>query len=235
MILHFRRLLSEKGRKAVGIQSGKDLSGGFMRVSSGYENLMGQWKGSSDRDIWKAFRAGSKSALIYIYTLYFQELFSYALQFHADRESVKDNIQDLFVYLHKHRKTLGETNNIKFYLFKSLRRRIKSTVDKRKWLTSENNNLNEIEQNIEDNLIEQENQVQSKKLLNNAIRKLPEKQKEIIYYYYYQNFSYAQIAEIMNFSQVKSARKLLYRALQSLRQTVNLRSLFEISMLTLIL
>lgn len=197
-----------------------------MSISAKSNQSLGKWHGAKDHDIWKAFKAGSRSALIHIYTLYFKELFSYALQFDADRENVKDSIQDLFVYLYKHRNSLSDTDNIKFYLFKSLRRRIKVSRDKRNLTISDQGSINAIEQSIEDSMINEEHQRNSKILLNKAIQHLPMKQKEIIYYYYYQNFSYSQIAEIMHFSQVKSARKLLYRALQTLREVINLKTLF---------
>lgn len=205
-----------------------------LSISAKPAHAIGRWHSASDQDIWKAFKAGNKSSLIHIYNLYFNELFVYALQFDPDRENVKDNIQDLFVYLYKHRKSLGHTDNIKFYLFKSLRRRIKISGDKRKLLTPYDSQPDKPEKSFEDELIAEEHQINSKKMLNQAIQHLPAKQKEIIYYYFYQNFSYRQIAEIMHFSQVKSARKLLYRALQSLREQVNLKTLFGFILILLL-
>ena len=216
------------------ILSDNKSSNRYLSISVQTKQSLGKWDGATDHDVWKAFKAGSKSALIHIYNRYFKELFVYALQFDPDRENVKDNIQDLFIYLYKHRKSFGDTDNIKFYLFKSLRRRIKISGDKRKLLTTYDNQPDKPEKSIEDELIAEEHQINSKKLLNQAIQHLPAKQKEIIYYYFYQNFSYRQIAEIMHFSQVKSARKLLYRALQSLREQVNLKQIFGLILIFLL-
>ena len=53
-------------------------------------------------------------------------------------------------------------------------------------------------------------------ILQDALNRLPEKQREAIILYFYENMSYHQISEIMQMTKVKSARALIYRALDSL-------------------
>jgi len=186
------------------------------------------WGDKSDLAIWKAFKHGDRSALIHIYTQYFPLLFDYAHQFIKDRESVKDHIQDLFIYLYKHRQGISETDSIKYYLFKCLRRRIKSDNDR---ILAHRDHQPErgcgAEDSSEVRMIENEALLHKQRVLNEAIKTLPQKQQEIIYHYYYLGFSYKEIASIMNFSQVKSARKLLYRAVNGLRSKVDM-SIFTI-------
>jgi RNA polymerase sigma factor (sigma-70 family) len=186
-----------------------------------------EWHGKNDLEIWMEFKKGRRSALIYIYTKYFVILYNYALRFNPDREDVKDYIQDLFIYLYKNRESINETDSIKFYLFKCLRRRMKVENDKmfkNQNLVMEDQIL--FEESPESDFIFHEEVLKSKKILNDAIKTLPQKQQEIVFYYYYQNFSYKEIAGIMGLNQVKSARKLLYRAIESLKSMINFSDLF---------
>lgn len=183
------------------------------------------WEGLPEEKIWDEFKQGSNGALIYIYKKYFPLLFNYAIQYNRDREFVRDVIQDLFVYIYKIRKSINSTTSIKFYLFKSLKRRIKAELDKRKSFQLGSFHLMS-ELSVESQFIDNEDAIRQKKLIQKAIGNLSLKQQEIIYYIYYLNFSYQEAASIMGFSQVKSARKLLYRALESLKKEINLSDLF---------
>ncbi|MCK5371360.1 MAG: sigma-70 family RNA polymerase sigma factor, partial [Cyclobacteriaceae bacterium] len=44
------------------------------------------------------------------------------------------------------------------------------------------------------------------------------RQKEAVIYFYYEGMSYQEIADIMGLQKVKSARKLIYRAIEALRK-----------------
>jgi RNA polymerase sigma factor (sigma-70 family) len=205
-----------------------------IKLGIGEKTEIREWHGKNDLEIWMEFKKGRRSTLIYIYTKYFAILYNYALQFNPDREDVKDYIQDLFIYLYKNRESISETDSIKFYLFKCLRRRMKVENDKmfkNQRLVVEDQIL--FEESPESDFILHEEVLKSKKILNDAIKTLPQKQQEIVYYYYYQNFSYKEIAGIMGLNQVKSARKLLYRAIESLKSMINFSDLFILVILVL--
>lgn len=177
----------------------------------------------SEDKIWDAFRSGNQDALIYIYNKYFPELLGYGLQFTKDREGIKDCIQNMFVDLFKNRKNLNSTTSIKFYLYRALRRRLSLSI-KDSWFYSKDITHNPIgfvsEQSTEDILIKEEKYRSLVNSIENVISKLSPRQREIIYYYYYEGFSYEEIASLMNMTKVKSARTLLYRAIDAIRQHI---------------
>jgi RNA polymerase sigma factor (sigma-70 family) len=76
-----------------------------------------------------------------------------------------------------------------------------------------------IEYSFQDRLIELEISNEIKNKLSAAINSLPPKQKEIIYLKFEEELGYLEISEILKIS-IESARKLLYRALISLRSIV---------------
>ena len=59
-----------------------------------------------------------------------------------------------------------------------------------------------------------EHQLQS---LKTALEQLSSKERQIIYFYFYQNLSYTEIAEVLNYDHVSSARRSVYKVLKKLR------------------
>jgi len=78
----------------------------------------------SDKQLWKTFKAGGKTDFAQIYEKHAAVLYNYGRHIRTDQALVKDCIQELFIDIWKNRKTLGATDSIKFYLLKSLRRKI---------------------------------------------------------------------------------------------------------------
>lgn len=78
----------------------------------------------NDQQLWEMLRSGSKDALTHIYQAYFFALYNYGINICGEDDLVKDSIQELFIYVWKKKENLGNTDSIKNYLFKSLRRSI---------------------------------------------------------------------------------------------------------------
>src|SRR5690554_2564090 len=168
--------------------------------------------------IWEAFKEGNESAFIFIYETYFDQLFLYGNQFTRNEDIVKDAIQDLFIELRKSRSRLGRTDSIKFYLYKSLKRLI--IKESRQWFNqcAEINSEKAFDFTFSHERVLIDRQLDEEKAaaLNKALQSLAPRQREIIYYFYYEGMSYQQIQELMGMSHVRSARNLLYKALDFL-------------------
>ncbi len=192
-----------------------------------YSNLSKEKSSSfinvSDLDIWKQFKSGNESAFIYIYKTHFQNLYNYGLQFSRDASLVEDCIQDLFIDIRRTRKRLSDTTSIKLYLYKAIRRKVlqylKSSKSKlRIGLLQDGHNFH-FTFSHEHYLIAQQLTDEKIKRLNRALSKLPQRQREVIYYFFYEQLSYEEIKEVMNFSNVKSVRNKAYIALKALRKS----------------
>jgi len=176
----------------------------------------------ADSEIWERFKGGDDQAFIDIYQTYFDKLYNYAFQFANDDQLIKDCIQDLFVYLRVRRKKLGQVRSIKFYLFKSLQRKIlkaRKKIESDKAAMAGNFSV-EFVSSTEDKLIERYVEDSKLKLLSTSIKSLSQKQREGIIYFFYEGFSYEQVAELMGYRNAKQARKLVYRAVDALRQRI---------------
>lgn len=175
-----------------------------------------QWQSSSDIDIWDAFKRGEKEALEHIYRQYINDLYNFGMKIKGHDCLVKDCIQELFVDLWKGRHQISSTDNIKFYLLKALKNKINRRL-KNEQITSSKISTPEIVLSPESILIQ--NQLEEEQLLklHQAIRHLPERQREIIHLLFFEGLSYEQVSEIMAIN-VRSVYTLAWKSLATLRR-----------------
>lgn len=183
---------------------------------------------SSENDLWKAFRSGNNSAFILIYQKFFDSLYSYGLRINRNEDLIKDAIHDVFLDLKNNCRSIGETNSIKFYLFKCLKRRIfrelKNWTNLKEELTGHDSF--EMIFSHEQTLIDKQIDLEKKQQINRAIQNLSPRKREAIYYVFFEGMSYQQVSELMELSDSKSARDLVYRALKCLRDTLGFLPFF---------
>ncbi len=179
---------------------------------------------TNDTKLWEDFKKGEKYALSHIYYQYANLLYLYGKKFTSDEELIKDTIQDLFFDLIRMRTSLGQTDHIYFYLVKAIRRRLLLTLNGSKRVTVsdmelENHQLHVV-YSIEEDLILREELTQNEKNVRKGLSELSPKQREILYYRFTCDFEYDQICEIMSIK-YDSARKMVFRALKSLRTNLS--------------
>ena len=155
-------------------------------------------------------------------------MFSYGLRINSDQELVKDAIHDVFLDLKKNSTSLGETDSIKFYMFKCLKRRIYKELINWTNLKEEQeiSNSFEITFSHEQTLIDKQIDFEMTQKINLAIQNLSPRKREAIYYIYYEGMSYEQVSELMGLCDAKSARDLTYKALKCLRESLGFLPLF---------
>ena len=174
-----------------------------------------------DIEIWKAYCAGDDEAFVYIYNEYVHRLFTFGVQF-ASRAIVLDAIQDLFLYLKQRQGKDQQVEKIKPYLYKALHRTLMSILKKEARVKSFNT-LNDtpdhwaISLTSDMKLMDEENTAIQRVKLTEALNQLSEKQRQAIILYYYEGFTFEEIKDIMNVTNKSSARKLVGRALDSMR------------------
>lgn len=173
----------------------------------------------SDHQIWNKFKNGDRLAFTYIYSNHVNALYNFGNQFTNDKELVKDSIHDLFVEL---RKQSGKSSNIlsiKSYLYKCLYRSLIKKI-RLEELTVGDENIDTsflIALSPEHTLIDQQLSKERQENLEHSLNQLSPKQRKAVLLYFYDDLSYKEISEIFEMDNVKSARKLIYRALDKLK------------------
>lgn len=185
--------------------------------------LKSEFHGRSEAEVWDQFRSGNETAFIHIYDQYFKILFRYGSQFTRDKNTIKDAIQDVFIELLQKRNRLSATTSVKFYLFKSLKRALINLAKKnQKCEYQEQYDGFEflITRSVEHVIINRQLDEEKLNRITTSMEKLTKKQREILYYFYFENLSMQEISSLMNFSNIKSAQNLFYRALQMLKMNI---------------
>jgi RNA polymerase sigma factor (sigma-70 family) len=188
---------------------------------------MSELKKTNLNFLWKSFLKGDDKSFSLIYQQHIDGLFLYGSKLSTDRELVRDCIQEVFIDLFlKRKKVSREIVNLKSYLFVSLRNGIIKKLAQSRIFESIGEKEDEteapfnIEYEFQDQLIQLEISQEIIAKLQSKIKNLPPRQKEIIYLKFEEEMDYPEIAPILKIS-VESARKLLYRALLTLRKTLD--------------
>ncbi len=179
--------------------------------------------GKTDAEVWQEFKEGNREAYAHIYAVFAPVLYNYGYKIVQDQTLVEDCIQDLFEHLLKSRRNLGNTDSIKFYLFKALRREIIGKLNRshRGPATAPEDALPDFQVTFscETDLVEAESARERQESLARALNHLPARQKEAVFLRFYDNLSYEQIAAIMGID-THSAYKTIYKAIASLQKKV---------------
>ncbi|NII28491.1 sigma-70 family RNA polymerase sigma factor [Pseudoflavitalea sp. X16] len=175
---------------------------------------------SHDDMEWRRFKNGDVKALEGIYRSHIKSLINYGLRVTPDLNLVKDSIQDLFMELWRNRENLADTDQPKYYLFRALRNKLSRAATRQSFISEAEMQLssNDLLTNpIELEILAREQEIQTRKTLQQLLDKLPRRQQEVIYLRFYHNFPYEIIASTMNMN-YQSVLNLVQRALKTLRQ-----------------
>lgn len=189
---------------------------------------------SKEKLLWAQIKNSDEKAYEELIRQFYQILYNYGIRLVNDEDYVKDCVQDVFMEIWVRRFTLGDTDFVKYYLLKSLRRRIFREYNK--WF-SQSSELDEdynfeVDFSIETELIKQQTSEEQIQKIEHLLNKLPKRQKEAIYLKFYQDLNNEQIAEVLGVNR-QSVYNLLYEALRKLRNewTNDFVSLYALLML----
>jgi len=169
--------------------------------------------------LWDSFLLGDKEAFAHFYNLHVDALYRYGAKLCSDDNLVKDAIQEVFLDLYlKRNKNKTNPENLRYYLILALKRNlIKKMKRNRRLISEEECELKfETEYSIETAIIENEEEAELNRRVNEVLKSLPAKQKEALYLRYNESMEYAEIAQLLNIS-IESVRKQVYRALSTIR------------------
>jgi len=180
---------------------------------------------SDERILWSRFLKGDNQVLSLIYLQYSNALFDYGCRFTVDRDLVKDCIQEVFCTLIRTRKNLSETDNVRLYLLKSLKRRIirdlKSANSKPQLLNDQDYSFDLLWSESLDDQLNELNE-EKRQLIASAMQSLTDRQKEAIYLRFNRGLEYEEISFLMSLN-YQSSRALIHRAIEKLREVIHVQ------------
>ena len=168
-------------------------------------------------DLWNKILKGELSGLEQLYTLYYYDLFNYALKIVNQKDLAEDAVQDVFIDLWNYRKQLGNINAPKFYLIRSVRNQCLKILKKQQRFT-DLSDASPFEITIfPEELQIKDNSAATKTAIEQTMAKLSPRQKEIIYLKFYNNLDYEELAEILDIN-YQSVVNHIHKAMIKLRQ-----------------
>ena len=171
--------------------------------------------------LWNEFRNGNSDAFGELIRVHYQDLFNYGTRFTKENELVKDCIQDLFLELWTNRLTISETSFVKYYLLKSLRRKLTRRIGRSRhtgsWDELHFESLFNGSPSVETSIIREESLAELSRKMRKVLASLSKRQQEVIYLRFYVDADIEEIAEIMSLNR-QSVYNLLHDALKRLKK-----------------
>lgn len=171
---------------------------------------------------WQLMLFGDNKIFLEVYRRHYPALYRYGFSLCADREMVKDCIQEIFLEIWNKRNTINkDVLDIRSYLFTWLRRSIMHKLSGifRERLVNPEQNI--VELPYEDLLIAFQQTEEEKEKLRRALEKLTRKQLEVIRLRFFNELSYTDIAAKTSLS-TRTVYNLIYQAIQSLRKNMEM-------------
>ena len=176
---------------------------------------------------WRQFIAGDNDSYSWLYNKYVQTLYQYSFRFTSNPELIKDCIQEVFTQLYKNRERLIVPDNIKVYLFVTIKNCVLRALYKES--IYERSTMEQVpfllEPTVEDEFINNEQYNNQQKKVKEILSILNPRQKEIIYYRFIQEMSMEEICILMDMN-YQSAQNLIQRSLKKIRQNYSDTGLF---------
>lgn len=181
-------------------------------------NAMMEQTNHSTDTLLASFQAGNMAAFSQLYNLHINVLFNYGLKLTIDKELLKDCIHDIFVKLYTKKDELGTIDNLRSYLFISLKNKLCDELRRRMYMSD--TAIEEVSistpTDVEDDYMEEEQRQNEFSLVKRLLDQLSPRQREALTLYYIEEKKYEDICEIMNMN-YQSVRNLMYRGLTKLR------------------
>jgi RNA polymerase sigma factor (sigma-70 family) len=178
--------------------------------------------------LWNRFLDGDQNAFADLMRLHYKDLYNFATRFTPDEAFIKDCLQELFLTLWKNRATINETSFVKFYLLKSLRRRLFRGLSRQRksigYTEFQFDTLFRSSPSVENRIIRDETNSELSARVKKLLSNLSKRQQEIIYLRFYMDADIEEIAEIMSLNR-QSVYNLYHDALKRLKKLTEARKL----------
>ncbi|MFZ4861102.1 RNA polymerase sigma factor [Sphingobacterium sp. Mn56C] len=176
----------------------------------------------SEQQLWRNFVLGDEKAFEMLYTKFHDALYNYACGITQDVELAAESVQDLFIKLWRNHQNLAQPASPKHYLFRAIRNIIynKQQQHRRILYVGDRQHLDELSPATYTEDVQFFNALPLSVSMQTNMEKLTSKQREALYLYFVEDFSYRELALHFNIK-VEGAYKLVYRALEALKQVFN--------------
>jgi RNA polymerase sigma factor (sigma-70 family) len=166
--------------------------------------------------LWHSFMSGDEQSFIRLYDKYIRILYAYGLYYTADRELLKDCIQDTFLKIYHDRAELKHINNIKSFLCTLLKNNLINVANREQIHLRYIRSLDprqEDDETAEVLIIDDENRLLEQRKVAKIMSLLSARQRQVIYYRFFENKSIDEISKIMDIN-YQSVQNIIQRSIK---------------------
>ncbi|RZK26511.1 MAG: RNA polymerase sigma-70 factor [Flavobacterium sp.] len=182
---------------------------------------MSDYKTFSDAEVISLMSEGNSVAYTELYNRYYYLAFVFAFKKLRDEETAKDIVQELFVNIWEKRAGITRVNNFASYVFTAVRNRVFDIIShenvKSKYIESIVAHSITFENTKTDHLIREK---QFREYIEQSIKQLPKKMREIFELSRKSDLTYSEIAEKLSISE-STVNNQITNALNRLRTKLN--------------
>lgn len=164
-------------------------------------------------ELWKQMLAGDRDSFEKVYHYAFQKLYRYGCKM-ASEALVEEVIQELFINLWQKKESLPQVSAPLAYLFRAFRNQLLNQISKTK-----NKHFLPLDQvrNFSYQLNDEAQYTRQREILQQAINKLSDQQREVIYLLYYNDLSAAEVADVLSLK-IRTVYNTAHQAVNMLRR-----------------
>lgn len=168
----------------------------------------------TDNALMLKVKAGDLDRMGLLFERHYKPLFGFLYRMTTDKEGSEDMVQNVFLRMLKYRHTFTGNGEFRTWMY-HLARNVLNDYHKRSKRQADRLDLefSEVADEAPENTMNKEEQVY---LLNRALNRLSEENREILVLSRYQELAYREIAQILNISEA-NVRVRIHRAMAQLK------------------
>jgi RNA polymerase sigma-70 factor (family 1) len=173
-----------------------------------------------DEELINRIRSGDHAAFACVFERYWDVLYLHAFRMLRNEDEAKDVVQDLFSALWLNSSTIHFTSNFAGYLYVALRNRVLNTIRARKSKDKFIDAFTDFYEQQENIISTPLDEKELSKLLEDEIKRLPQKMRVVFELSRNEHLSYKEIAQTLTISD-KTVKKQISNALRIIRVNLN--------------
>ena len=154
-----------------------------------------------------------------MYRYYYARFYNYGKKFIADELLIEDAAYETLLLVWEKRASIPDLKFPDTYFYTTFRNKLITLIRQQKISTIPKASLEEPGFNAEQMIIEKEWSSNMKAQMQEAIKQLTSRQREVIFLRYFEGLSYEEVASVINIT-TKATYKIVARALAALKEIV---------------
>jgi len=170
----------------------------------------------SDKELLVFLQEEGRDAFAEIYRRYWSLMYMHALKMLKDEDDTRDVLQDVFTSLWLNRETIDLNSNLAGYLYTCTRNKVLDLIAKQRVRVNYLDSLSSFIEANGNRIIESISEKELTQALDNEIKQLPGKMREVFEMRIHKHLTYKEIATELSLSE-KTVKKQISNAIKIIR------------------